>query len=385
MGIERVDQIVRFDYGRSGLTARGQPIATKFPKLPYNKSLECLEFVPKGLPLAGTLIVVTERGLDANGNLLSFLIKGTNFGDFTVKRTDDFDVSDCALLPGGDLLILERRYSPWRGVAMRIRRLPMASIKPGALVDGPILIYADMGFQIDNMEGLSVHRAADGNLVLCCTLVSDDNFSLLQRTILLQFTLRDEIRLPGLWLHVRFQKWGSHDIRWIAGISRGRPPTIARPHFGELLGDLPLEVERLGGKLVLLRLHQEGVEAAAVIDGLERVGRDAQLHRAAERVGHQGDVDQVRQEAPKGLAVRMAHLVAGQRALAGQFASPRHGRILKTRECPEAGRIENRDPKSSGGRGRIVTMASEVKNKADSSQSALRRRSGFPGGGTGSA
>ena len=44
-----------------------------------------------------------------------------------------------------------------------------------------------MGYQIDNMEGLSVHRAPDGALVL--TLISDDNFSPLQRTVLLQFTL----------------------------------------------------------------------------------------------------------------------------------------------------------------------------------------------------
>ena len=46
-----------------------------------------------------------------------------------------------------------------------------------------------MGYQIDNMEGLSVHRAADGALVL--TLISDDNFSMLQRTLLLQFTLAE--------------------------------------------------------------------------------------------------------------------------------------------------------------------------------------------------
>jgi hypothetical protein len=46
-----------------------------------------------------------------------------------------------------------------------------------------------MGFQIDNMEGLSVHRSASGETVL--TLVSDDNFSIIQRTILLQFTLLD--------------------------------------------------------------------------------------------------------------------------------------------------------------------------------------------------
>ena len=37
------------------------------------------------------------------------------------------------------------------------------------------------------MEGLSVHRSPDGETVL--TLVSDDNFSPLQRTLLLQFTL----------------------------------------------------------------------------------------------------------------------------------------------------------------------------------------------------
>lgn len=191
VGIERAEQIVRFDYGRGGLLARGQPIGVppEFKKLPHNKSLECLEFFPRGAPLAGTLVAVMERALDSAGNLLGFLIKGTNFGQFTVARSDDFDVSDCALLPGGDLLILERRYSPWRGVAMRMRRLPGGSIKPGALLDGPILIEADMGFEIDNMEGLSVHRAADGKLVL--TLVSDDNFSMLQRTILLQFTLLD--------------------------------------------------------------------------------------------------------------------------------------------------------------------------------------------------
>jgi hypothetical protein len=44
-----------------------------------------------------------------------------------------------------------------------------------------------MSYQIDNMEGLSVHRGADGRLVF--TMISDDNFSSLKRTILLQFTL----------------------------------------------------------------------------------------------------------------------------------------------------------------------------------------------------
>jgi hypothetical protein len=192
VGIERVHQIVRFDYGRHGLLARGQPIAVPpgLKLVPSNKSIEGLVFVPKGMPLAGTLIAFVESALDADGNHQAFLIGGPSPGAFAIKRTDDFDVSDATLLPPGDLLILERRYSLLRGVAMRIRRIPLSAVKPGVLVDGRELIFADMGSQIDNMEGIDVHRTARGETVL--TLISDDNFSSIQRTVLLQFTLMSE-------------------------------------------------------------------------------------------------------------------------------------------------------------------------------------------------
>jgi hypothetical protein len=192
VGIERVNRIVRFDFGRDGVLARGTPIPTPsgIARLPNNKGLEAMVVVPNGLPLAGTLIAISERGLDAGGNLKAFLIGGPSPGEFSIRRSDDFDISDCALLPSGDLLLLERRFFWWSGVAMRIRRVQLGAIAPGALVDGAELIFADMGFQIDNMEGLSVHRGADGDLIL--TLVSDDNFSALQRTILLQFKLVGE-------------------------------------------------------------------------------------------------------------------------------------------------------------------------------------------------
>ena len=192
VGIERVNRIVRFDFGRFGVLARAEPIPVPpgVAKLPNNKGLEALEFVPKGQPLAGTLIAISERGLDPQGNIRGFLIGGPNPGEFSVRRSDDFDVSDCALLPSGDLLLLERRFTWWSGVAMRIRRVPQAALVPGATIDGATLIVADMAYQVDNMEGLSVHRSQQGELIL--TLVSDDNFSALQRTILLQFRLVEE-------------------------------------------------------------------------------------------------------------------------------------------------------------------------------------------------
>jgi hypothetical protein len=188
VGIERVNQVVRFDIAKDGLRARGRPISVPagMKLLPFNRSIECLEAGPKNGPLAGALISISERGLDTGGNLMGFLIGGAG-GVFSLKRTDDFDVSDCAATPDGKLLVLERHFSWARGLAMRIRSVPFAAIKPGALVDGPELIVADMGSQVDNMEGLSVHRDASGAMVL--TLISDDNFSPLQRTLLLQFTL----------------------------------------------------------------------------------------------------------------------------------------------------------------------------------------------------
>jgi hypothetical protein len=146
-------------------------------------------FVPKGLPMAGTLIAISERGLSAAGDIDAVLIGGPNPGSFAVKRNASFDVTDAALLPGGDVLLLERRFSWTSGLAVRLRRIALGAIKPNALVDGPVLFEADLGYEIDNMEGLSVHRLPGGEIVL--TLVSDDNFSLLQRTLLLQFTLAE--------------------------------------------------------------------------------------------------------------------------------------------------------------------------------------------------
>jgi hypothetical protein len=191
VGLERVNQIMRFDFAKGGTRARGEvlPVPPAVRKLPYNKGLEALVFVPKGQPLAGALIAISERGLDADGNLIAFLIGGPSPGQFSVRRTEKFDISDAVLLPSGELLILERKFSWFTGINIRIRSIPLKSIAPGALVDGPVLFDADLGHEVDNMEGLDAHVTADGETVL--TMVSDDNFSLLQRTLLLQFTLAE--------------------------------------------------------------------------------------------------------------------------------------------------------------------------------------------------
>jgi hypothetical protein len=189
IGLERVNVVLRFDFSKGFTRALAElvpmPVAVK--KLPFNKGLEALVMVPKGLPLAGTLIALSERGLDRDGNLIAFLVGGPAPGQFSVRRTEGFDISDATLLPSGELLVLERKFSLVEGVGIRIRRIPLTSLAPGALVDGPSIFAADLGSEIDNMEGIDAFVTPEGDTVL--TLVSDDNFSLLQRTLLLQFTL----------------------------------------------------------------------------------------------------------------------------------------------------------------------------------------------------
>jgi hypothetical protein len=189
IGLERVNKVLRFDFSQGFTRARGEvvPLPKAASRLPNNKGLEALVFVPKGQPLAGTLIAISERGLDESGNLIAFLVGGPTPGQFSVRRTGEFDVSDAVLLSTGDLLILERKFSWTSGVGIRIRRISLRSLAPGAVIDGPSIFEADLGNEVDNMEGIDAHVTEEGKTVL--TMVSDDNFSTIQRTLLLQFTL----------------------------------------------------------------------------------------------------------------------------------------------------------------------------------------------------
>ena len=187
VGIERKHEIARFDWARDGVEARARPVPLppELKRLPRNRGLEALGVMPAG-PLKGTLVAIAERSGKEDEPTLGALVGGPQPGLFRLARHDGYDITDLAFLPSGDMLVLERWYRPLRGVGMRIRRIAGRDIRPGALVDGQHLIEADLGFEIDNMEGLSVHLEA-GRTVL--TLISDDNFSFLQRTVLLEFEL----------------------------------------------------------------------------------------------------------------------------------------------------------------------------------------------------
>jgi len=189
VAFERNQRIGRYNFGEKGVGAREKiitlPVEAK--RMRGNKEFESVGRYPRGSRLEKTIIVISERFLDDAGNIIGWLIGGPTPGRFTVKRIDDFDITDLTITPDNELIILERYFSVFSGVKMRLRKIKSAGIKPGAVLDGEVLLKTDQKYTIDNMEGLASHRTADGEVRL--TLISDDNFNAFQRTLLMQFAL----------------------------------------------------------------------------------------------------------------------------------------------------------------------------------------------------
>lgn len=190
VSFERDHRIADYTLGADGFPALQSVAPPPVPlrELRRNRGFETVTVAPETSPLAGSLIGVSEKSLDRNGNMMAFARRpdGSSF-EFSVKRIDEFDITDGQFLPDGDLILLERRFNVADGVAMRLRRIDGGTIEKGATVDGEALIEANLLYQIDNMEGLSITVDPDGTPRL--TIVSDDNHSILQRNLLLEFRL----------------------------------------------------------------------------------------------------------------------------------------------------------------------------------------------------
>jgi hypothetical protein len=192
VGFERDHRIVQFEIEPGAMKGPLRRLDFLVParELRQNRGFETVVHAqPEGRHKDG-LVVVSEKSLDQAGNIFAAIIEGPGRGVFTVRRDGEFDITDGAFLPGGDLLLLERSFSFSAGIAMRLRRIHGESIAKGKVADGPVLFSADMGYQIDNMEGLDVWRRDDGALLV--SLLSDDNQSILQRNLYLEFILHED-------------------------------------------------------------------------------------------------------------------------------------------------------------------------------------------------
>lgn len=196
----RIARLPVTDKGLGAPTAN-LPLPPDARRQPRNKALESV-CVMRGGASKGAIVALAERFPSRNetqhtGWMLP--VGSAAWSTLAIRNIGGYDLTDCKGLPDGSMLVLERRFrwSSWyEGVKVRLRRFDAQELRSGALMEGDVLLDADMDFEIDNLEGLSVHRSLAGDTVL--TMISDNNFSnLLQRTILLQFALAGPVAQPA--------------------------------------------------------------------------------------------------------------------------------------------------------------------------------------------
>lgn len=190
VGFERAHRIWRYDLEAYGAEAKPEQLLTQrhFGRLNNNGGIESLELLPGSSPEKDRrILAITEDTLDPLGHIKGFIADGHDIAWFGVKAREPYSPTDMAKLPNGDLLLLERRYSPLGGVGMQIRLIRSDALKPGEVIDGEVLVDVGQRYSIDNMEGLAIREDEKGNLYVY--VISDDNFNPLQRTLLLMFKL----------------------------------------------------------------------------------------------------------------------------------------------------------------------------------------------------
>lgn len=181
VAFEHDHRILRYPAGEP---LRGKPetlpVSSVLRACPANAGVEALAALPGGRLLALSEGLFTRGGEAVRG----WVIEGRRVTpiDYAVSRL--FFPTDAAVLPTGDVLVLERRFLGIN-LAARLRVLPAEQLEPGNKLLRPRLVaQLDHPLPLDNLEGLATLEHPEGLIVF---IVSDDNFSSLQRTLLYQF------------------------------------------------------------------------------------------------------------------------------------------------------------------------------------------------------
>lgn len=183
VGFERHHRILRYRGAKSpAATPEVFPPPPGIDRAPANGGLEAMAALQDG-----SLFALTEEMPAQAGTLRGFLWRDGRWSTFSYVPIDIPRPADATVLPNGDVLVLERSYSPILGVLLRLRRVTKETIRAGAVLDPAVIAELKPPLSVDNFEGISARRDTKGEILIY--IVSDDNFSTFQKTLLLMFAL----------------------------------------------------------------------------------------------------------------------------------------------------------------------------------------------------
>lgn len=179
VSFEHFHRIRRYD--RIDGPAAPVPDHPAFPRLQENSGLEAL-----AIDADGILYAIPERSGALDRPYPVFRLRdGIWDTDLELKRAPPFLVTGADWGPDGRLYILERDFS-LLGFRTRIRRFMLG---PEGFDAGETLIETERR-ELDNMESISVWEDDAGRIRI--TLISDDNFFPLQRTMFAEYVIEED-------------------------------------------------------------------------------------------------------------------------------------------------------------------------------------------------
>lgn len=181
IAFERDHRIWRYDAGAT--TPRVLRPPQEIQSMPGNDGIEALTLLNDG-----RLLAISE-GSPREDYTVGWVSRVGGWDVLTYKTGDGFRATGAATLPNGDVLMLERYYTPRQGVRIRIKRVDHTTIQAGEEITGNIIAELAPPMNVDNFEGIDVRPGPDG--VAYVYLISDDNFSNDQRTLLMMFKLNN--------------------------------------------------------------------------------------------------------------------------------------------------------------------------------------------------
>lgn len=190
VSFEGLDRIVRYD----SPDAPAKPLTRGawFARLRHNFGMEALALSP-----SGDVLTIPEDWPAESGRLPLWRLRDGVWSRIaTITHDGRWAPVGADVGPDGRLYLLERDFKGILGFASRVRRfdLPDPGVAPdpetaatAEAVPGEVLLTSTFR-QFDNLEGLSVWHDGTG---IRLTMISDDNFLLVQRTELVEYRIPD--------------------------------------------------------------------------------------------------------------------------------------------------------------------------------------------------
>ncbi|PIW29339.1 MAG: hypothetical protein COW30_05230 [Rhodospirillales bacterium CG15_BIG_FIL_POST_REV_8_21_14_020_66_15] len=183
VAFERSHRLWAYPPNKTG--PRPLPLPNEMRKAPANNGIEALALLGDG-----SLFAVSE-GLGRDGANLAWISDRKGWSVLIYRNEDNYRPTGAATLPGGDVVLVERYFSPREGVRARVRRIKAAGIRPAAEISGDLLAELRDPLTVDNFEGIEAIKGPKGETLIF--LISDDNFKRRgpQKTLLMMFELTD--------------------------------------------------------------------------------------------------------------------------------------------------------------------------------------------------